>query len=226
MSKKEKDWNKVEQNYLQMKEQELEQVNLPELWSRIEEKLDQSRSEERTEKEIKMKKEKKRKRKGRQVAVFGTLGAAAVLAIVSWAGMDQGNSLRSESTALVDFCDSSESGADQSSQMNEAQESTNKEIASEKEKATATLLSVEKENGYYELSMDVEISDLQLMETSVDNKAELSLVAYSEFSDSAREVLQEKISDISSYAFYINLEGILYIEREGHYYQMVVSVRR
>lgn len=224
MSKKEKDWNKVEQNYLQMKEQELEQVDLPELWSRIEEKLDQSRSEERT--------------------------------------------------ALVDFCDPSESGADQSSQMNEAQESTNKEIASEMEKATgrnnsetedsasqdsvgqydaisqnekeqvdeetfdsstskesaekaeATLLTVEKENGYYELSMDVEISDLQLMETSVDNKAELSLIAYSEFSDTAREVLQEKISDISSYAFYINLEGILYIEREGHYYQMVVSVRR
>lgn len=267
MSKNEKDWDEIEQNYLEMREQDLEQVDMPELWSRIEERLDQSQSEEESEKE------KKTKRTGRKAAVLGTLAAAAVLVIVSWSVMNAGNSLKNDSTASMDFCDLADSESSQSSQQNMLEQSKNKESASEQEETTEIniqdtedseskssagrydaisqnemecgkesmsdrstsagedkegepiLLCIEKENGFYEFSVNLEKYDLQLMEISVKKEEDVFLIAYSEFSTSAREVLQEKISDISSYKFYINSEGVLYMKKDDQYYHIQIDER-
>lgn len=265
MSKK--DWDKMEQEYLEMKEQDFEQVNMPELWSRIEEKLDQSQS---TEKKVKMRKSRPMKRK---VAAYGTLAAAAFLAIASWSVMRAGNSLQNESTPSTDFSGSVDNEGSPSFQENGSQESANKESIAEKEesaeindqntedsaskgsakqydevsqnevesvdesisdssasaeseeKKEANLLSVEKENGRYEFSVNLENYDLQLVEISENKKEDVVSIVYYDFSVSAREVLQEKISDISSYAFYIDPEGVLYMERDDRYYQIHLGNR-
>lgn len=262
-----KDWDKMEQEYLEMKEQDFEQVNMPELWSRIEEKLDQSQS---TEKKVKMRKSRPMKRK---VAAYGTLAAAAFLAIASWSVMRAGNSLQNESTPSTDFSGSVDNEGSPSFQENGSQESANKESIAEKEesaeindqntedsaskgsakqydavsqnevesvdesisdssasaeseeKKEANLLSVEKENGRYEFSVNLENYDLQLVEISENKKEDVVSIVYYDFSVSAREVLQEKISDISSYAFYIDPEGVLYMERDDRYYQMHLGNR-
>ena len=49
MSREYEDWDEIEENYFAIKEQEFEQVNMPELWSRIEEKLDQSQEQKETD---------------------------------------------------------------------------------------------------------------------------------------------------------------------------------
>lgn len=261
MSKNEKDWDKIEQDYLEMKEQDFEQLDMPDLWSRIGERLDQSQSEEKKEKD------KKPKRMGRKTAIYGTLAAAALLVIISWSVMRAGNSLKNDSAALMDFCDSGDSESSQSSQSNGAEQGENKGNASEKletadeyndqnaeesgsknsagqydvdseeemgrgkeslsdssavAKEESQLLYVEKEKGFYEFSVNLEKYDLQLMEISVKKEEGVFSIAYSEFSSSAREVLQEKISDISSYEFYINSEGVLYMKKDDQYYQIQI----
>lgn len=261
MSMKEKDWEKIEQEYLEMKEQDFEQMDTPELWSRIEEKLDQSQSEEKTEKEKKLRSVRKK------VTVCGTLAAAACLVIASWSVMRAGNSLQNESTSSMDFGDSLDSEDSHSFQENGSQQSINEESVPEEvdqadqysdesavdsvskgstgqsdvafeedmesvedtmsdsntvveEKEEPHLLYVTKENECYEFSVPLENYDLQLVEISENKKQDVFSIAYSEFSDSAREVLQEKISDISSYGFYVDSEGVLYMERDDLYYQI------
>lgn len=261
MSMNEKDWDKIEQEYLEMKEQDFEQVDMPELWSRIEERLDQSQSEEKTGKE------KKSRNVRKKVTVFGTLAAAACLVIASWSVMRAGNPLQNESTSSMDSSDSVDNEDSYSFQENGSQQSTNKESVPEEvdqadqysdessvgsvskgstgqsdvafeegmesgedtmsdsntvvaEKEEAHLLSVTKKNGFYEFSVPLENYDLQLVEISENKKQDVISIAYSEFSDSAREVLQEKISDISSYEFYVDSEGVLYMERDEQYYQI------
>jgi len=62
-------WDEIEQTYLEMKEQELEQVDMSELWSRIDEKLEQNQEEP----------EKKKKQRGikRKTAIFWDAGCGS-----------------------------------------------------------------------------------------------------------------------------------------------------
>lgn len=298
MSGKHADWDKIEETYLAMKEQEFEQVDMPDLWSRIEEKLDQNQDREEgqrkesdtdnreresrkdfgrnrhcenmqqyEEKENGQKNGKGHTAAGKKVAVFGTLAAAVLCVLVSYSVMrsgvsknmnsehmpdtwentdDESSQSSSEELAGGEKMDGTETGKQQQleSDISAAEDSvTNDNInyeedmsedkedqteigmdksegAKKETKEATNLLYVEKEDGFYEFSVNLEKYRLQLVEINVKNEENIVKVAYSDFSSSVQKKLQAEIADISAYSFYVDSEGVLYMEREAHYYQI------
>lgn len=298
MSGKHTDWDKIEETYLAMKEQEFEQVDMPDLWSRIEEKLDQNqdrqegkRKESDTdnreresrkdfgrnrhcenmqqykEKENGQKNGKGHTTAGKKVAVFGTLAAAVLCVLVSYSVMRSGISGNKNSVQMSDTWENTDDESSQSSseeladgekmdgteagkqQQMEADTSvaedsvTNDTInyeedmsedkgnqteivmdksegAKKETKEATNLLCVEKEDGFYEFSVNLEKYRLQLVEISVKNEENIVKIAFSDFSSSVQEKLQVEMADISAYGFYVDSEGVLYMKKADCYYQI------
>lgn len=298
MSGKHTDWDKIEETYLAMKEQEFEQVDMPDLWSRIEEKLDQNQDrqegkskgsdadnrERESRKEfgrnrhcenMQQYKEKENGQKngkghtaaGKKVAVFGTLAAAVLCVLVSYSVMrlgisgnknrvqmsdtwentdDESSQSSSEELAGGEKMDGTEAGKKQQMEsdtsaaedsvtndtinyeedMSEDKEDqteigmNKREVAKKETKEDTNLVCVEKEDGFYEFSVNLEKYRLQLVAISVKNEENMVAIAYSDFSNSAQERLQNEVEDISAYDFYVDSEGVLYMEKENRYYQV------
>lgn len=258
LSREYEDWDEIEENYFAIKEQEFEQVNMPELWSRIEEKLDQSQEQKETDNKNVKKNKKTRVTLGRKVAVMGTVAAAALLVFASYSVMQSGVGESSEQMLGVEKSSNSSASLSEGALQ---EEETDGELSKWKEKTetsakeesvedsianyesgaemeikgnsgdmaeTATrgnviLLYVEKVNGLYEFSVNLEKYCLQFIEISVNKKEDVLEVAYSEFSASAQEKLQDEIEDISDTAFYVDSEGALYIEKEDRYYEIYLE---
>lgn len=87
-------------------------------------------------------------------------------------------------------------------------------------KDVTNLLCVEKEDGFYEFFVNLEKYRLQLVEISVNKKENILELAYSDFSSSVQEKLQAEIEDMFTYAFYVDSEGVLYMEKADRYYQI------
>lgn len=298
MSGRHTDWDKIEETYLAMKEQEFEQVDMPDLWSRIEEKLDQNQDrqegkskgsdadnrERESRKEfgrnrhcenMQQYKEKENGQKngkghtaaGKKVAVFGTLAAAVLCVLVSYSVMrlgisgnknrvqmsdtwentdDESSQSSSEELAGGEKMDGTEAGKKQQMEsdtsaaedsvtndtinyeedMSEDKEDqteigmNKREVAKKETKEDTNLVCVEKEDGFYEFSVNLEKYRLQLVAISVKNEENMVAIAYSDFSNSAQERLQNEVEDISAYDFYVDSEGVLYMEKENRYYQV------
>lgn len=227
-------WDKIEQTYLEMKEQELEQVDMSELWSRIDEKLEKNQEGEKPE--------KKKKQRGikRKTAIFGTLAAAALLVAVSVTVMrtsdlfEKHNETNTNSWEQMSDADTNSLGmeeTDKDTMKKEAQsesdtsveESLSQSDTSAEKENDVSLLYVKKEDGFYEFSVNLEKYRLQLVEISVNKKEDIVAIAYSDFSSSVKEKLQAEVKDISSYNYYVDSEGALYMEREDRYYQIQVE---
>lgn len=259
-------WDKIEQAYLEMKEQELDQVDMSELWSRIDEKLEQNQEREVLEKK------KGYRGIGRKTAVFGMLAAAVLVVAVSVTvmqtsglfeenGKTNTNSWEQMSDADTDSFDDADTNEDTAKEFAMKKQSTSEsntsvvnkdaydesdegqlakeevekgkskkgrevessEISEDNLKNADSLLSIEKEDGFYEFSVNVEKYHLQLVEISVNKKEDVLVLAYSDFSSSVQEKLQDEIEDISAYDFYVDSEGVLYMEKENRYYQIYLE---
>lgn len=259
-------WDKIEQAYLEMKEQELDQVDMSELWSRIDEKLEQNQEREVLEKK------KGYRGIGRKTAVFGMLAAAVLVVAVSVTvmqtsglfeenGKTNTNSWEQMSDADTDSFDDADTNEDTTKEFAMKKQSTSEsntsvvnkdaydesdegqlakeevekgkskkgrevessEISEDNLKNADSLLSIEKEDGFYEFSVNVEKYHLQLVEISVNKKEDVLVLAYSDFSSSVQEKLQDEIEDISAYDFYVDSEGVLYMEKENRYYQIYLE---
>lgn len=218
-------WDKIEQTYLEMKEQELDQVDMSELWSRIDEKLEQNQEGEEPE--------KKKRYTGirRKTAILGTLTAAALLVVVSVTVMrtsgffEENSETNTNSWEQMSDADTNSLGEEDTNKDTTNEFSMKKDAASEsetsvEEDAVSPLLYVEKEDGFYEFSVNLEKYRLQLVAISVNKEENMVAIAYSDFSNSAQERLQNEVEDISAYDFYVDSEGVLYMEKENRYYQV------
>jgi len=97
------------------------------------------------------------------------------------------------------------------------------EASEETAEDAVSLLYVKKEDGFYEFSVNLEKYRLQLVEISVNKKEDIVAITYSDFSSSVKEKLQAEVEDTSSYNYYVDSEGALYMEREDRYYQIQVE---
>ena len=216
MSREQEHWNKIEEEYLATKERELD---MPELWSRIEEKLDQNQEKaayidngegKGGVRNIHLEKEKKDEiketghknikshiTKQRKVAVFGTLAVAAMLAFASYSLMRSGvnKNMNGKQTS------GTENTSDSASDLNSSESSLHEELKGN--------VSTDKQNSQTDF------------EDSYENSVESHDGAYLEKDTEDRVCSSGELGKGME-----NTEKLLYIKKENQFYEFSVNLEK